>query len=68
MRTYRNDEITLEEIEALKPDHICVSPGPCSPKEAGILRGRRCSTLPAASRCWARARAIRPSARPSAAR
>uniref|UniRef100_Q46WU9 Anthranilate synthase, component II n=2 Tax=Burkholderiaceae TaxID=119060 RepID=Q46WU9_CUPPJ len=36
VRTYRNDEITIEEIEALKPDHICVSPGPCSPKEAGI--------------------------------
>ena len=36
VRTYRNDEITLEEIEALAPDHICVSPGPCSPREAGI--------------------------------
>jgi len=36
VRTFRNDEITLEEIEALRPDHICVSPGPCSPKEAGI--------------------------------
>jgi anthranilate synthase/aminodeoxychorismate synthase-like glutamine amidotransferase len=32
----RNDEITIEEIEALKPDHICISPGPCTPKEAGI--------------------------------
>lgn len=36
VRTYRNDEITLEQIEALKPDRICLSPGPCSPKEAGI--------------------------------
>jgi anthranilate synthase component 2 len=36
VRVYRNDEITLEQIEALKPDHICISPGPCSPKEAGI--------------------------------
>ncbi|CAG9186789.1 anthranilate synthase component II [Cupriavidus pampae] len=36
VRTYRNDEITIEEIEALKPDHIVVSPGPCSPREAGI--------------------------------
>ncbi|HBD39440.1 MAG TPA: aminodeoxychorismate/anthranilate synthase component II, partial [Cupriavidus sp.] len=36
VRTFRNDEITIEEIEALKPDHICVSPGPCSPHEAGI--------------------------------
>lgn len=32
----RNDEITLEEIEALKPERICISPGPCSPREAGI--------------------------------
>ncbi len=32
----RNDEISLAEIEALKPERICVSPGPCSPKEAGI--------------------------------
>lgn len=36
VRTYRNDEITVEQIEALNPDHICVSPGPCSPREAGI--------------------------------
>nr|ADC94822.1 putative small anthranilate synthase subunit TrpG [Collimonas sp. MPS11E8] len=36
VRTYRNDEITLEQIEALKPDRICLSPGPCSPREAGI--------------------------------
>jgi anthranilate synthase component 2 len=33
---HRNDQITLDEIEALAPDHICVSPGPCSPTEAGI--------------------------------
>ena len=32
----RNDEITIEEIEAMEPDLICVSPGPCSPTEAGI--------------------------------
>jgi anthranilate synthase/aminodeoxychorismate synthase-like glutamine amidotransferase len=32
----RNDEITIGEIEALKPDRICISPGPCTPKEAGI--------------------------------
>ena len=36
VRTYRNDEITLEQIAALKPDRICLSPGPCSPREAGI--------------------------------
>ena len=33
---YRNDEISLEQIEALKPRHIVVSPGPCTPNEAGI--------------------------------
>ncbi|MGI4846971.1 MAG: aminodeoxychorismate/anthranilate synthase component II [Janthinobacterium lividum] len=36
VHTVRNDAITLEEIEALKPDRICISPGPCSPHEAGI--------------------------------
>ena len=33
---HRNDEITLDEIAALKPDRIVVSPGPCTPNEAGI--------------------------------
>jgi anthranilate synthase/aminodeoxychorismate synthase-like glutamine amidotransferase len=32
----RNDEITLGEIESLNPERICISPGPCSPREAGI--------------------------------
>ena len=32
----RNDEITLAEIDALKPEAIVISPGPCTPKEAGI--------------------------------
>lgn len=32
----RNDEIDLEGIETLKPDHILISPGPCTPNEAGI--------------------------------
>ncbi len=36
VRTFRNDEITLDEITALKPDRICISPGPCSPREAGV--------------------------------
>ena len=36
MRIYRNDQITVGQIERLKPDHICISPGPCTPKEAGI--------------------------------
>jgi anthranilate synthase component 2 len=36
VQVYRNDEITLEEIAALKPARIVISPGPCSPNEAGI--------------------------------
>src|SRR5271170_7382398 len=32
----RNDEITIAEIEALKPTAVVISPGPCTPKEAGI--------------------------------
>ncbi|MGR2740228.1 anthranilate synthase component II [Billgrantia sp. Q4P2] len=34
--TYRNDAITLEQIEALAPSHLVISPGPCTPNEAGI--------------------------------
>ena len=36
VRVFRNDEITLAEIEALKPQRLVLSPGPCSPAEAGI--------------------------------
>jgi anthranilate synthase/aminodeoxychorismate synthase-like glutamine amidotransferase len=36
MLVKRNDEVTIAEIEALRPERICVSPGPCSPREAGI--------------------------------
>ena len=36
VRTYRNDEITLDDIEKLNPARICISPGPCTPHEAGI--------------------------------
>jgi len=32
----RNDQVRLEEIEAMRPDHILVSPGPCTPQDAGI--------------------------------
>ncbi len=33
---HRNDQITLDEIAALKPDYLVISPGPCTPNEAGI--------------------------------
>ncbi len=36
MKVYRNDQVSLEQIEADRPDHIIVSPGPCTPREAGI--------------------------------
>jgi anthranilate synthase component II len=36
VRVYRNDAITLEQAAAMKPDQIVVSPGPCTPTEAGI--------------------------------
>lgn len=36
VRVYRNDQISIAEIEALQPEHIVVSPGPCTPNEAGI--------------------------------
>ena len=32
----RNDQVTVDEVEALKPERILISPGPCTPQEAGI--------------------------------
>ena len=37
VEVYRNDELTVEQVEALHPDRILLSPGPCTPREAGIL-------------------------------
>lgn len=36
LRVVRNDQITLDEIEAARPDRLIISPGPCTPREAGI--------------------------------
>ena len=36
MKVYRNDKVTIEQIERDAPDHVIISPGPCTPKEAGI--------------------------------
>jgi len=36
VQVYRNDEISLEQIAALKPAHLVISPGPCTPNEAGV--------------------------------
>jgi anthranilate synthase/aminodeoxychorismate synthase-like glutamine amidotransferase len=47
----RNNEISLEDVAALRPTHICISPGPCTPREAGISKdlilhfGREIPTL-----------------------
>jgi len=36
VRVFRNDQISVAEIEGLRPDHIVISPGPCTPNEAGV--------------------------------
>ncbi|QFS88609.1 MULTISPECIES: aminodeoxychorismate/anthranilate synthase component II [unclassified Marinobacter] len=36
VQVYRNDEITIAQIEALNPERLVISPGPCTPNEAGI--------------------------------
>jgi anthranilate synthase component 2 len=36
VQVYRNDQVTVAEIEQLNPDHIVISPGPCTPNEAGV--------------------------------
>jgi len=36
VQVYRNDQITLEQITDLKPEHLVISPGPCTPEKAGI--------------------------------
>lgn len=51
---FRNDKITLEEIERLAPQRIVISPGPCSPSEAGIslpLIGRFAGKIPILGVC-----------------
>jgi anthranilate synthase component 2 len=36
VKVFRNDQVSIQEIEALNPDHLVISPGPCTPTEAGI--------------------------------
>lgn len=36
IKVYRNDKISISEIEQMAPDHIVISPGPCTPNEAGV--------------------------------
>ena len=54
IRVIRNDELTLEEIKALKPSHIILSPGPGYPKDAGICiaaAGKLGQTIPTLGVC-----------------
>ena len=54
MEVRRNDEVTLEEVAALRPEGIVISPGPCTPNEAGIsveLVRRFSGTLPILGVC-----------------
>ena len=56
----RNDQISVEEIEQLAPERIIISPGPCTPDDAGISRdvirhfgpGSRCSECAWDTRVW----------------
>src|SRR5438105_1891014 len=36
LRVFRNDAVTVEEVAAMRPDRVLISPGPCTPNEAGI--------------------------------
>ena len=36
VRVYRNDQVTLDQIESDRPSHIVISPGPCTPREGGV--------------------------------
>jgi len=51
MRVFRNDEISLDQIRELKPERLLISPGPCSPKEAG-LSNAIIKTFGQPSRLW----------------
>jgi len=54
VRVARNDEITLEQVATLAPDRIVISPGPCTPNEAGVtlsLIGRFAGQIPILGVC-----------------
>jgi anthranilate synthase/aminodeoxychorismate synthase-like glutamine amidotransferase len=54
LRVYRNDQITLDEVERLRPSHLIISPGPCTPREAGVsneVLRRFSATIPTLGVC-----------------
>jgi anthranilate synthase/aminodeoxychorismate synthase-like glutamine amidotransferase len=54
LEVFRNDKVTLDRIVALQPSHIIISPGPCTPKEAGIsneILQRFAATVPILGVC-----------------
>jgi len=54
VRVYRNDQITLDQVAALAPSYVVISPGPCTPNEAGIsvpLIGRFAGKVPILGVC-----------------
>ncbi len=63
LRVVRNDQVTLEEIEAARPTHLIISPGPCTPVQAGFpMTSSRGSRL--VSRFWGSVWAISASGMP----
>jgi anthranilate synthase component 2 len=67
IRVIRNDQMTVEEIEAMNPDAIILSPGPGRPADAGIIE-QAARHFAGSDRYWACAWATRQSARPLAAK
>jgi len=54
VRVFRNDQVTVEQVGELKPSHIIISPGPCTPREAGVSNDvlrRYASTIPTLGVC-----------------
>ncbi len=54
VKVVRNDQISIEEIERLRPERIMISPGPCTPNEAGVslaVIGRFCGSIPILGVC-----------------